>query len=934
MDDTNRPPDDPRVALLEQRVRELDDRLQSIETWAIEMYQYQYSVRPSPALNPPAPRWRRRVAVPIQPPQAPAALPIPQYGPPPAMPPAVVPPPLAQPPLAPQQGVAPLWRPVAGMYERFRTPPAAAPAGEIAAMAPPTAAMPPGVPAADAGPYLPAPRTRRQWSFSDVEQLLSGRGLAWIGGLAILLGALFFLGLAFTRGWIGPAGRVGIGLIAGLALVAGGAWFFERREALFGHVLLAVGLGTTSIALIAATRLYHLFPTEIALAGALAAAVAAAVIAIRADSQVVAAYGLVTALAAPPMLGASANLTTIAFLTAALIGTTAIALYRTWNWLPGIAFLLSAPQLSAWLLDDAPLALGLVALAGFWALNTLAAGGEEFRVRRDRLSATSAALLLATAAFLLFVGFALLDRHDASDADGLFLVVMAGAYGAVGAYFLRANGQKHGFGLLATGTGIAALTMAVPIQFGGPVVPIAWAAESAALAWVYVRRRHHFSGIASIVLGALTVLHLCFVEYPLPYLFFSSSHRYGTVPFIDAEGMALAFLLLAFAATASLVRIRPVRAALAFIGVALVAYAMLFETAGNALLTGWAALFVLLFALERAAPLVERRVPSLSADTGSADLSRWLRGVAVLGIATLALMLVYTQIFADPFASVRDLPATPFVDERTLATVILIAASLLAAALTSARVTRRIALIAPFAFAAVLLPTEITPAATVVGWSVLAIALCLIERWDAAGKVAYRGAASLLIAVAFAAALADVAPLTRLAVHATAAVNHPLFLSGATAALGAIIAALVCIGWLYRREKVAPWLFGAAGAIAVYLLSVGIVDEFQRHVTANTTAGALADLQKQAQVTLSIFWALLGGAAFVLGIVRRLAGVRIGGLALLGIATVKVFVFDLASLDATYRVPSLIGLGILLLASSYVYQRVKPRDEPAAHSEP
>ncbi|MCA1683854.1 MAG: DUF2339 domain-containing protein, partial [Actinobacteria bacterium] len=339
-------------------------------------------------------------------------------------------------------------------------------------------------------PYDPPPPAVKRWSFSDIEQLLSGRGLAWAGGLAILLGALFFLGLAFTRGWIGPAGRVGIGVVVGLALVGGGAWFFERREALFGHVLLAVGLGTTSIALIAATRLYHLVPVGFGLVGALVVAVAAAVVAIRADVQVVAGYGLVAALAAPPLMGATPNPTTIAFLAAALIGTTAIALYRTWNWLPTVAFLLSAPQLAGWLLDDAPRAAGLVALAGFWALNTLAAGGEEFRARRDRLGATSATLLLATAAFLVSVSFGLLDRTGASRGHGLFLLIVAGGYGAVGAYFLRARGRNHPFGLLATGTGIAALTMAIPAQFGGPVVPVAWAAEAAALAWVYARLRH------------------------------------------------------------------------------------------------------------------------------------------------------------------------------------------------------------------------------------------------------------------------------------------------------------------------------------------------------------------------------------------------------------------------------------------------------------
>jgi uncharacterized membrane protein len=107
------------------------------------------------------------------------------------------------------------------------------------------------------------------WSLGDLEDLVSQRGLAWLGGLALLLGAVFFLSLAFSRGWIGPAARVTIGLVAGTALVLLGAWFFDRRERLFGHVLVAVGIGVLSMSLLAAARLYQLIRVEAGLAGTL-----------------------------------------------------------------------------------------------------------------------------------------------------------------------------------------------------------------------------------------------------------------------------------------------------------------------------------------------------------------------------------------------------------------------------------------------------------------------------------------------------------------------------------------------------------------------------------------------------------------------------------------------------------------------------------------
>ena len=52
-------------------------------------------------------------------------------------------------------------------------------------------------------------------------------------------------------------------------------------------------------------------------------------------------------------------------------------------------------------------------------------------------------------------------------------------------------------------------------------------------------------------------------------------------------------------------------------------------------------------------------------------------------------------------------------------------------------------------------------------------------------------------------------------------------------------------------------------------------------------------------------------------------------------ATAKVFLFDLAALDVAYRVVSLIALGLLLLASAWLWQRLGPGpirpDDAEAH---
>jgi uncharacterized membrane protein len=874
------------ITSLQRSLAEFDARLRHLEQWAME--------QPGSTFKPAVPT--TVAATPsLQP--GPADM-TPAAGPGATMPPSL---PLNPPPL-----------PVAA-------PLAAAPAGALPASTPHSGV--PLAPTADGGDAVvpavaPATSEAREptgppalaWSFADLEQLLSGRGLAWIGGLAILIGALFFLGLAFTQGLIPPVGRVAIGLVAGTSFAMLGAWFFERREALFGHVVLAVGLGTIAISLVAATRLYELMPAPAGLLASLATALAATIIAVRARSEVVAGYGLITALAAPPLLGADPNLTTVAFLATALVGTTTIALYRSWFWLPSLAFLLAAPQLWLWLESGPVLGIGMSALLGFGMLNGIAAGGEEFRLRRQRLHPTSATLLLANAAFLVAAGFLLLDVRGAQEGRGLYLVTVALAHFGLGAYFLFDQGERHPFGMLAFGTGIAALSMAVPIQLGGAVVPIAWAAEAVALTWVYARRNHGWSGVVGSILGTLAVLYLLLVEYPFWQLQVPGpDHR----SFLNASGGTLGFMLLVLGVAGLLVRQWLPRALLAFVGLQLTIYALPFELSGLPLIGGWAALCVLAIT---AAAVARSRVREQS---DIVQIALLLPALIAGGLALAVAVAV--ELSPDRLGNP---PATPFVDRLTVTALILIIGSLVSAIAARAPLPRRLGIVTAIAIAAYLMPFELVSAGVVVAWSVLALLLAVVGRRDEAGAPIFLASGGLLLGVAVLLVLSEVAPPSRLVVSAWSTIDHPLFWSGATAALGAIIIALLAGAWLYPSRPIARWSRLVAGVLAVYLLSVGVVDAFQQQVTRGMAA---APVGKQAQVALSILWAAVGGATFVVGVRRWAVLPRVFGLALLILATIKVFLYDLASLDATYKVLSFIGLGLLLLASSYAYQRLKPR---------
>jgi uncharacterized membrane protein len=212
----------------------------------------------------------------------------------------------------------------------------------------------------------------------------------------------------------------------------------------------------------------------------------------------------------------------------------------------------------------------------------------------------------------------------------------------------------------------------------------------------------------------------------------------------------------------------------------------------------------------------------------------------------------------------------------------------------------------PLAFAvaglAYLPPIALEGVPVVVAWVALAIALTLPRD----RLVDLAEAAPLYLGLAAAHTIAIEAPPIGLrdGVDDLAAAALAIALTGAGAAT------LVRLReWRPEMRQALELMFAVA---AIYLPSIAIVD-------ATATEGA----DQTPQVLLSSFWGLTGLAALIYGLVRDDKRVRLGGLALLGLAVVKVVVYDLSTLEEIYRVLSFIALGLLLLAGAFAYQRMR-----------
>ena len=765
-----------------------------------------------------------------------------------------------------------------------------------------------------------------------IEERLAGRALALVGGAALILGAVFFLSLAFSRGWISPDVQVAMGLLGGSVGLAIGGFLLVRGDRVVGHVLTAAGLAVISLSLFAATTLYELIDPAAGLLGILVVSAVTTLIAVAARSQVAAGFGLVAVLAAPPVLGATMDQLTLGYMIVVLAGVASVSLWQTWSWLPPLAFIISAPQLYAWVLSDPEPAFVFAALLGYWALMAISAGGEAFRRARPELSLASAPLLLAVGAFVIAMAFA---SYPEANQRVAFLLTLATLHALVAAWFVLRRGPVDPFGLLAAAYGVAIASLAVPLVFGASMTAAIWSAEAATLAVVAGYRAHGPS-----LLGALTLLGIAGTRLAVVAMEADTWRAAALQPAIgpfDTLVVGWVFFLLAGAVFVLVVPSRTVRHTVVAVAALATVPVIYRELDGVAAVTAWSALALVTLAAPRWLALLPER--QLVWRLGPA--LEWLRpkhplrdeaamlplfSAAVAGAAALA-----TTVIATVAQDGR--PEVPFSDEAGLCALVLAVACAAAGIIQGGPEHRRRGAIAAIAILGVAVVFQLPMAPSVVFWTILAAVAFGLGRADDRGVVSFANAGTALVAAAATVAVMLVPP-ERLVVSYGGVPPHPLLISEATMVVGAVALVLAFAAWAHAARRWSEWALAASGIALLYLLSVGIVDIFaaDAHGLPWRAQDQLDQLAKEAHVALSVLWSVVGVMVTAAGLVLRRSALRIAGLAVLALATGKVFIIDLASLDIAYRVITLIVLGVLLIASAWAWTRLQPSTDAHGHA--
>ncbi len=391
-------------------------------------------------------------------------------------------------------------------------PPPAEPAPPSPQSQPPVHSPPPAAPPRE--PTPPVAELTPAKPERSLEDLLGGRILAWLGGLAIVVGAILFLVIAVDRGWIGVEARIALAFAGSTVLLAVGLFLYERR----GQTEAAVAAVAAALAALYASLTYATAVKEVVgqEAGLLVAALvgaAGAAIAVRWRSQFVAALALLGALAGPVLVGGETTGLSLAFMIVALVATVGALLWQRWGWLALGAFLISAPQLVYWSWERDDLLLPLAMLVLYWCLFVVAAIGYELRVPISALRVSSASVLLLNAALATALGWTLVDDRGSSQGATAWVLGVTLSYivlGSVG--FRRRMSTEIAALLVAVGVGLSGVTLALALD--GPALVAGWSAEAVILAWVARRTGEQRALVFSVVFLGLAALHTVVDEAP------------------------------------------------------------------------------------------------------------------------------------------------------------------------------------------------------------------------------------------------------------------------------------------------------------------------------------------------------------------------------------------------------------------------------------
>lgn len=746
----------------------------------------------------------------------------------------------------------------------------------------------------------PPPQPARAARNANWEQFLGVKLFAWLGGLALFIGVAFFLKYSFDRDLIPEWLRVLMGFALGGGLIGGGQYFRRRSYLVTAQTLVASGLVILyAVSWVARTH-YELIGTPALFVLMCGISVAAFALAIFMDAQVVAILGVLGGFLTPVLVGGRDPNPVVLFGYLGFLNAGLAAIGRRKGWPVLLRLGAAATILSelSWCFgplnaENAASSLGMFVLLNAIYVISFYLESEPTREKAGPAFALSVAAIVT--------GGLLLAERGALGPWSSSLAVFAG-FVACGALFLRSRW------IPAAATGI-----------GGSLALIVVWAEAAADRRIFEQAPWMICACVALGAGALVLARAAKPDAarqllagfaagaPLLLLAYLGARlEFGSPHLLHVCILALSVAVIVAAVSMNEHLLLPI--ALAGAVIAQHAWqAMHLSPEASSAAGPWRLASFLMFT---AMPFIVRRrlapgesIPwRVSSSAGPAHFFLLHHSAkmiwpefgypglfpALLGIPSVVAMIVLRKQTSG--------------EERMRFTGIYAASALF--------------------FLTLIFPVQFEHEWLTIGWALEGAALLWLYRRVPLPWLPAMG--TFLLAAAF----------VRLAVNPEVLGYHARsgrpILNWYLYAYGIVAAALFAAGRLASRETLRGIglgaLFNGAGVVLLFLLmNIEIADFFAegQFLTFDFSKNFARDM------TYSLAWGLFALALLIAGVARDMKPVRLAGLALMVATLVKLFFHDLSRLDQLYRIGAFIGLAVMLIFASWLYQKFMGRSSPA-----
>jgi hypothetical protein len=220
-------------------------------------------------------------------------------------------------------------------------------------------------------------------------------------------------------------------------------------------------------------------------------------------------------------------------------------------------------------------------------------------------------------------------------------------------------------------------------------------------------------------------------------------------------------------------------------------------------------------------------------------------------------------------------------------------------------------------FVTLIFPIQFERQWITIGWALEGAALLWLYR-----RVPHRGLTLVgvgLLCAAFARLALNPAVLGYHARSSAPILNWYLY------AYGTVTVCLFVGAWLVDDRRGVKLLATLGTVLAFLLLNIEIADYFTPVGTRTLTFEFSGNFGRD--MTYSIAWALFALVMLVAGIAKKVRPARYASLALLGVTLLKLFLHDLSRLNQLYRIGAFVGVAVILLAASFLYQKFVSAEE-------